>query len=127
MTGTPPTASFRVSFFKYLRSVLNRYPHPRKEITTAILSRAIKLCPELAPAEIRAVREPTIEDLLPLVIRVQCGFRPARTGGIRIEKEWWGVKGKLTSQDDEGKRAALVVYNYGCVCVLFFFFCHRNN
>ncbi|KXN81881.1 D-amino-acid oxidase [Leucoagaricus sp. SymC.cos] len=90
------------------------YPHPREETKTAILTRALKLCPELAPPEIRAVRQPNIDDLLSHVVGEGCGLRPSRKGGIRIESEWWSNKGKVLpkeARNEEGK--VLVVYNYG--------------
>ncbi|KAG6917605.1 hypothetical protein DXG01_001834 [Tephrocybe rancida] len=75
------------------------YPQPRPEITHDILERVFDMCPELVSPEIRAVRKPTIDDLLPNVIEEGCGFRPARKGGIRIEGEQRG--------------SVSVVYNYG--------------
>ncbi|KNZ81608.1 D-amino-acid oxidase [Termitomyces sp. J132] len=75
------------------------YPRPRPETTRDILERVFTLCPELAPPEIRAVREPAVEDLLPIIIEEGCGFRPGRKGGIRIEGE---KKGSVS-----------IVYNYG--------------
>jgi len=95
----------------------HRYPHPREETTVAILTRALKLCPQLAPPEVRAVREPTINDLLSHVVGEGCGLRPGRKGGIRIESEWWSDKGKMLPQGetDESGKKVLVVYNYGCV------------
>jgi len=95
----------------------HRYPHPREETTVAILTRALKLCPQLAPPEVRAVREPTINDLLSHVVGEGCGLRPGRKGGIRIESEWWSDKGKMLPQGetDESGKKVLVVYNYGWV------------
>jgi len=81
------------------------YPTPRPEITTDILQRVFILCPELAPPEIRAMREPTVEDLLPLILEEGCGLRPARAGGVRIELEWF--------EDLKGKRNVPIVHNYG--------------
>ncbi|KAG6888190.1 hypothetical protein C0995_009969 [Termitomyces sp. Mi166 len=75
------------------------YPRPRPEITRDILERAFALCPELVPPEIRAVREPTVEDLLPIIIEEGCGFRPGRKGGIKI--------------GGEKKGSVSIVYNYG--------------
>ncbi|KAF7761405.1 hypothetical protein Agabi119p4_9397 [Agaricus bisporus var. burnettii] len=91
------------------------YPYPRKETTLKILSRAIKIRPQLAPEEVRSVREPSVKDLLPLVIREQCGFRPQRDNGIRLEKEWWNVQGKLLNenQNHRSQGDTLIVYNYG--------------
>ncbi|KAG6850028.1 hypothetical protein H0H93_002232 [Arthromyces matolae] len=45
-----------------------KYPRPRPETTRDILNRALSLAPELAPPEIRDVRPPSVEDLLPIVI-----------------------------------------------------------
>jgi len=81
------------------------YPTPQPEITRDILQRVFSLCPELAPPEIRATREPTVEDLLPLIVEEGCGLRPARTGGVRIEREWF--------EDTKGQREVPVVHNYG--------------
>lgn len=46
-----------------------------------------------------------MEDLLPLVVEEGCGLRPARTGGVRIELEWF--------EDTKGQRKVPVVHNYG--------------
>jgi hypothetical protein len=85
--------------------IVFRYPRPRPETTRAILERNIKLCPELAPPKIREKREPTVDDLLPLVIADGCGLRPARKGGIRLEVEWFEAR--------NGGTKVPVVYNYG--------------
>lgn len=83
------------------------YPVPRPETTQDILERALKLCPELAPPEVRAIRAPTVDDLLPHVITEGCGLRPARKGGFRLELEWVdGAKVKRTGRIP-------VVHNYG--------------
>ena len=82
-----------------------RYPTPRPEITKDILNRVFILCPELTPPEVRAVREPKVEDLLSLIVEEGCGLRPARTGGVRIEVEWF--------EDVRGQRKVPVVHNYG--------------
>jgi len=81
-----------------------RYPLPRPEITEDILARALKLTPELAPPQAVLDREPTIEDLRPIIVEPGCGLRPGRKGGIRIEVEWFDAptRGKVP-----------VVYNYG--------------
>ncbi|XP_006463709.1 hypothetical protein AGABI2DRAFT_208623 [Agaricus bisporus var. bisporus H97] len=93
------------------------YPHPREETTSEILTRALKLCPQLAPPEVRAIRPPQLGDLLSHVVGEGCGLRPARENGIRIESEWWDVQGKLDEQRTNGDRGdkekVLVVYNYG--------------
>lgn len=79
------------------------YPTPRPEISEDILKRGFALCPELAPPEIRAKREPTIEDVRSIIIEPGCGLRPARKGGIRLEVELFQSAGN----------AVPVVYNYG--------------
>jgi len=81
------------------------YPLARPETTEDILLRCLALCPELAPPEIRAQRAPTVDDIRSLIIEVGCGFRPARTGGIRLDVEW------TTSRRDDKK--VPVVFNYG--------------
>jgi hypothetical protein len=65
----------------------------------------LALCPELAPPHVRAEREPKADDLLPIIIEQGCGLRPTRTGGIRLEVEWFKAIGK------DGK--VPVIYNYG--------------
>lgn len=60
------------------------YPNPRPETRIAILKRAIALAPELAPP---GTQNPTYEDLIPLIVEDGCGLRPARKGGIRLERE----------------------------------------
>lgn len=105
----------------------DRYPHPREETTSEILTRALKLCPQLAPPEVRAIRPPQLGDLLSHVVGEGCGLRPARENGIRIESEWWDVQGKLDEQRTNGDRGdkekVLVVYNYGYAFVLSVFEC----
>ncbi|KAG6854428.1 hypothetical protein C0991_006972 [Blastosporella zonata] len=81
------------------------YPRPRPETTRSILERNFKMCPELAPPEVRAEREPTIEDILPLVIEEGCGFRPARKGGIRLDVEWRAA--------GHSESTLPIVFNYG--------------
>ena len=65
-----------------------RYPTARPETTREIFERALALCPELAPPEIRATREPTVDDLYPLIVEEGCGFRPSRKGGISFDTQW---------------------------------------
>lgn len=69
------------------RSPNDWYPKARPQTTIDILRKAIALAPELAPP---GTVNPTYEDLLPLVISEGCGFRPARKGGIRLEREMVG-------------------------------------
>jgi D-amino-acid oxidase len=83
-----------------------RYPLPRPETRTDILRRGLALYPELAPPEVRQVREPKVEDLVPLVIEDACGLRPARKSGPRLEAQM--VKTK-------GGRSVPLIFNYGCV------------
>ncbi|KAG6917606.1 hypothetical protein DXG01_001835 [Tephrocybe rancida] len=82
-----------------LRAPWIKFPRPRPEITRDILERVFDLCPELVPPEIRAVREPNVDDLLPIIIEEGCGFRPTRKGGIRI--------------DGEQRGSVAIVHNYG--------------
>ncbi|KAF8876924.1 D-aspartate oxidase [Infundibulicybe gibba] len=82
------------------------YPHPRPETTQDILRRAIKLCPELSPRRQRDPSwSPSAEDLNDIVIENNCGLRPGRKGGIRLERELVGLRG--------GQPKFPVVYNYG--------------
>jgi hypothetical protein len=83
-----------------------RYPVSRPEITRDILERTFSICPELAPPDVRAQREPTVEDIV--IIEEGCGLRPWRAGGIRLEVEW----------SEAGGRKVPVVFNYGRVCLL---------
>ncbi|KAG0707887.1 hypothetical protein DFH29DRAFT_994524 [Suillus ampliporus] len=80
------------------------YPVPRPETTEDILVRVLQLTPELAPPHTRLDREPTVEDLRPIIVETGCGLRPGRKGGIRLEVGWLDVpsRGKVP-----------VVYNYG--------------
>ncbi|KIL55829.1 hypothetical protein M378DRAFT_173288 [Amanita muscaria Koide BX008] len=87
------------------REVDDWYPVPRPETKLKILEDGLALCPDLAPPEVRAVRKPTIDDVLPLVVDEGCGLRPARKGGIRLEVE-------VFSRKPTGETLP-VVYNYG--------------
>jgi len=80
------------------------YPIPRHETTLDILKRGFALCPELAPPEIRAQREPVLQDLQPIIIEEGCGLRPARKGGIRLEVDWVAV---------QNQKKVPIVFNYG--------------
>ena len=83
------------------------YPHARPETVTDIIERNLKICPELVPPERRdASREPTVQDVLPIVIESGCGFRPGRKGGIRLERDVFTTL--------EGTKVP-IVYNYGWV------------
>ncbi len=79
------------------------YPIARPSTTTEILERALELCPELAPPEIRAERATTVDDLRQLILEEGCGFRPARKGGVRLEAEKLELNGKTIP----------IIYNYG--------------
>ncbi|KAH7102135.1 D-amino-acid oxidase [Auriculariales sp. MPI-PUGE-AT-0066] len=69
------------------------YPLPRPEVAEDILQRALTLAPYIAPPEARADgRTPTVEDVKSIIVEHGCGFRPARKGGIRIEREWRELK-----------------------------------
>ncbi|KAH7098324.1 D-amino-acid oxidase [Auriculariales sp. MPI-PUGE-AT-0066] len=82
------------------------YPLPRPEMADDILQRTLAIAPELAPPEAReGGRTPTVEDLKKIVIEHGCGFRPARKGGIRLEREWREVAGR--------DRKVAVIHNYG--------------
>ncbi|KAH8817601.1 D-amino-acid oxidase [Flagelloscypha sp. PMI_526] len=78
------------------------YPNARPEGTRDILERAFSLCPELAPP---GTKDPTIQDVLPLVIEEGCGHRPGRKDGIRLETEWF--------EEVKGGRNIPIVHNYG--------------
>lgn len=81
-----------------------RYPVPRATDRLDILTNVLALCPDLAPPSVRAIREPTVEDLEALIVDEGCGLRPVRKGGIRLEV------GSL--ERGEGEKIP-VVYNYG--------------
>ncbi len=86
-------------------------PDPSKEITEDILTRCLKLCPELvtgSPEFADKTSAPSVEDLRPLIIEEGCGLRPARRGGIRLEADWLDV-------DPVGKIP--VIHHYGYVLV----------
>ncbi|KAH9161402.1 hypothetical protein EDB89DRAFT_2080638 [Lactarius sanguifluus] len=82
------------------------FPKARPETTINILERGLALYPELAPPSIRDEREPTVEDLKPLIIEEGCGLRPARKGGIRIQSEWIAVPGSES-------HVVPIIHNYG--------------
>lgn len=84
----------------------SRYPIPRPETTVDILARCLALYPQIAPPSVRNEREPTVEDLKPLVIEEGCGLRPARKGGIRLQSEWVNVPGSE-------RLMVPVIHNYG--------------
>ncbi|PPR07754.1 hypothetical protein CVT24_003704, partial [Panaeolus cyanescens] len=84
------------------------YPKPRIEARNLLLENALKLCPELAPPEIREQRSPTIDDLAPLIVDEGCGFRPSREGGFRLELERREFELPM-----KRKLVVPTVYNYG--------------
>ena len=93
------------------REIDDWHKEPRRETTFDILKRALELCPLLAPPSVRiSGREPTVDDLLPLIEAEVVGFRPSRKpkgendSGLRLEK---GLP--LSTNDVEVE----VVYNYG--------------
>jgi hypothetical protein len=64
--------------------------------------------PELLPPESRdASRAPTIADIEPLIVEHGCGLRPARNGGIRVER------GTVIVGGAPGGKSVPIVYNYG--------------
>ncbi|KAF8317064.1 nucleotide-binding domain-containing protein [Clavulina sp. PMI_390] len=87
------------------------YPHPRPEVTEDILTRGLALCPELISPEttFSTSPAPTIADLKPQILEENCGLRPARKGGIRLEVELV----KSTARKDLPSKEVPVVYNYG--------------
>ena len=64
------------------------------------------MCPEIAPPETCKERESTIEDIIPLILEENAGFRPTNpVNGLRLEVELFeGLK---------GRPKVPVVYNYG--------------
>ncbi|KIK70227.1 hypothetical protein GYMLUDRAFT_213420 [Collybiopsis luxurians FD-317 M1] len=86
------------------------YPKPRQEITERILAKALRLYPDIAPPEIRAKREPTVDDLRPLIVDVGVGLRPYRHGGVRVGVEWME---QSSSPIIEKGRKIPVIFNYG--------------
>lgn len=75
---------------------------PRSETTDDILRRTLEICPELVPGG------ESIEDKLArlrgMVEQEVVGFRPQRTGGVRLERG---------ADIREGENTAVVVHNYG--------------
>jgi glycine/D-amino acid oxidase-like deaminating enzyme len=82
-----------------------REPKPRPDETEDILRRALALAPELSPAfNADKSHEPDLKDLEDIVISENCGLRPGRKGGIRLES---GVIKNATGLQIP------VIYNYG--------------
>lgn len=66
---------------------MNRHPDPRPETALDIKTRALALFPELCPPSARVPgRHPEPQDLDAIVVREVVGFRPARRGGLRLER-----------------------------------------
>nr|BAD13387.1 D-aspartate oxidase [Vanrija humicola] len=75
-------------------------PYPRDETVTDILTRALQICPDIAPPYARSwPKDDQVAALRSIVVRDAVGFRPSRAGGARVA---------LASA--AGMR---VVYNYG--------------
>ncbi len=75
-------------------------PTPRAETTRTILERCLKIMPQLVdPRKRNALTEPRVEDIE--VLGVNVGLRPARRGGVRLEK---------AQKDVDGVK---VIFNYG--------------
>ena len=81
-----------------------RYPLPRPETSRDIIERVLAMTQEIAPPAVRRERRATVEDILPLILEEGCGFRPSRTGGIRLESE---------IMFEKGGKEVIVVHNYG--------------
>ena len=90
---------------KQANSRASREPSIRPEITEAILQRVLTLAPEFSPKYTGGSSHvPTVDDLRPLIISENCGLRPGRKGGIRLESDVSMLK---------GGGSLPVVYNYG--------------
>ena len=64
-----------------------RTPEPRAETSYDIKRRALALCPELAPSSVRmSGKELAPEDLDSIVVHEVVGMRPARRGGLRLQR-----------------------------------------
>ncbi|KAF5376199.1 hypothetical protein D9757_009327 [Collybiopsis confluens] len=110
------------------------HPSPRPEITLDILTRGLKLCPEFVEVDPPIVTTTnmrfshdeseldsesiTLDDLLeqikPIMVEEGCGLRPARRGGVRIERgdvEIDSVDG--SSGKKVHKKTVPIIHNYG--------------
>ncbi|CDU24429.1 related to D-amino acid oxidase [Sporisorium scitamineum] len=75
-------------------------PHPREETTRRILERCLALVPQLVdPRKWTGLTKPRVEDVQ--LVGVNVGLRPARRGGVRLER---------AREDVDGVK---VIYNYG--------------
>ncbi|KAG8778443.1 hypothetical protein FRC12_024981 [Ceratobasidium sp. 428] len=84
------------------------YPHARLETIDEIIRRGLALSPLIAPPESRENgRTPTVEDVKSIMIESGCGLRPARRGGVRLER------GNVNYLEGEREVSTPVVYNYG--------------
>ena len=82
-----------------------REPRPKSEETEDVLRRALALAPELSPKFLENKdHKPSVDDVRELIISENCGLRPCRKGGIRLESDG------LVLRDGE---SIPVVYNYG--------------
>ncbi|KAF8632057.1 hypothetical protein AX15_002079 [Amanita polypyramis BW_CC] len=77
-----------------------------KDTSRDILERTLRAFPEIAPPEIREKREPTVEDIIPLVLEENVGFRPTNpVNGLRLQVD--------LLESVNGRPKVPVVYNYG--------------
>ena len=75
-------------------------PNPRPETTKKILERCLALVPQLAnPRKSTGLVRPRVEDVD--VVEVNVGLRPARRGGVRLER---------AEEDVDGVK---IIHNYG--------------
>jgi len=87
------------------RDVDDWNPDPIPETSLDIKRRALEIFPELVPPHIRMEsQKPSPEDLSSIVVREVVGFRPARKGGMRLER------GKNI---EVNQTSIPVVHNYG--------------
>lgn len=76
------------------------------EITRDILERTLNMCPEIAPPGVRKEREPTVDDIIPLIVEENVGFRPTNlVSNFRLEVELCEGTGRQPEIP--------IVYNYG--------------
>lgn len=64
------------------------------------------MCPEIAPPEVRTEREPTVDDIISLIVEENVGFRPTNlVSNCRLEVE--------LREGSKGRPKIPIVYNYG--------------
>lgn len=64
------------------------------------------MCPEIAPPEARKEREPTVDDIIPLIVEENVGFRPTNpVSNFRLDVE--------LREGSKGRPKIPIVYNYG--------------